>query len=73
MHLSRRIAAPVAGALLALSVLVAPAAAAGRPMAQEEPGNDICDALFLASVNLPDNPFISQIWGTLLSFFNCND
>jgi len=72
MHLSRRVAAPIAGAFLALSVLVAPAAAVTRPAAQPEPTSAICTALFSASVNLPDNPFITQIWSSLLSFFDCN-
>ena len=69
MHLTRRLAAPLVGVALAMTVAVAPAAAA--PRAQPEPTSDICDALSLASQNLPDNPFIRQIWSRVLDLFNC--
>ena len=71
MHLTRRVVAPLLGVALALSVVAAPASAATRT--QPEPTSDICSALSLASENLPDNPFIQQIWSSLLSFFDCNN
>jgi hypothetical protein len=71
MHLSRRVAGPVLGVALALSVAVAPATAATRT--QPESGSEICSALFLASQNLPDNSFVRAIWSSILSFFDCNN
>jgi hypothetical protein len=71
MHLSRRVAAPLAGAVLALTVIAAPAVAAPREL--PENGNAaVCNALYSTQERLPDDPFIQRIWSRLLTFFDCS-